>query len=425
VWDTTPTLRHIADAAHATITSPDAVLAAVLAQLAATVDHQTRVHTGVAPSVLSQLVALVGPSGTGKSQAATVARDLMSNWSATMPDLTATPLGTGEGVIESLMGTVTRPVLHPDGTPTGEEEQVRAQIGHNLLLVADEGRDALAIGGRTGSILMGVLCSMWSGQDAGQANATLDRRRKLAHDTYTMGAILGFQPSTVAPLFADAMGGLPQRMLFAPAWDPSAGDHVCDSPGPLPIGDGGGVTRPVTVRLTDDVEAVVRAARVAAVRGEQLDADPLDGHRMLLRARVGALLTLLHGSTVVDGQMWDLAGQILDCSRRLRDWSAMYTAAGEAREATAKADARDRRTVDVARRSADGVRRDDVASLALTRILAVLQRQGGTWTRGRVHNALTPRQRVAFEVAVKMGAQEGSLAEEDNGGTLRLMVGDV
>ena len=67
-WDARPVLAHIRQAAHSRLLSPDAVLAAVLARVAAATPPLWKLPAVVGgTSTVSTYVALVGPPGTGKA----------------------------------------------------------------------------------------------------------------------------------------------------------------------------------------------------------------------------------------------------------------------------------------------------------------------------------------------------------------------
>jgi hypothetical protein len=136
---------------------------------------------------------------------------------------------------------------------------------------------------------------------------------------------------TIDDLFADEAGGTPQRFLFAPAQyapfaDDLDSDVVDEHPGELSLNVS---PKAITVTLAPEQRRLVRRAIRAKAGGvsiPEVPNGPLDGHRMLIRCRVAALLTILHsdGETEleVDAGTWELAGLLTDRSCALRDWLA-------------------------------------------------------------------------------------------------------
>lgn len=409
IWAATPKLKHIYQAAMAQLTCPDAVLHATLAILASLVHHGTRVHTGKRPSVLSYYFAPVAPSGGGKSEALACARELLQGWSDERfainghngQDYIDGPVGSGEGLIEAFIDDVHEDVIDPetkqpalDNNGNVKTRKVRKQARHNALFHTDEGRQVLAIDSRKGATVLAVLCELWSGAVAGQTNADKDRSRKLPAGTYTVGMLLGFQTTTIDPLFADEAGGAPQRFAFAPAtYSPHADDLDAEDeewPGALRLEVNPG---PVQVHLGPDERREVRR-HVRLQSAGRTQGGPLDGHRMLLRCRVAALLALLHANTVgaerldVSTEMWELAGTVVNYSCAVRDHLA---ASGQRRKAT-EAQAADERTVrrqvQAARSTAEdaeqrkAARIERVAAVVARRVL-VAGADGATSTQAR------------------------------------------
>lgn len=424
-WDRSAVLNHIYRAAMSTLTCPDVVLHAVLTILASYLHHGSRVWTGVRPSVLSYYLAAIGLSGGGKSEALSVARDLLEKWTVGRFAINGAdgyydgPLGSGEGLVEAFMGEVQVPVLDPetgeqardkDGNP--QTRRARGQARHNALFHTDEGRQVLAIDSRKGATVLGVLCEMWSGSVAGQTNADKDRSRRLARGSYVVGMMLGFQPATIDALFDDAAGGAPQRFAFAPVAYPPHLDGVdIEWPGQLDVDV---PTTAVRVELKAEHRAEVRAYRRAKAAGCLDDESPLDGHRMLLRVRVAALLALLHGSLAVDDDLWQLSGLIVDRSCGLRD----HLAGQAQRRADAGRRAQQAAAIEVRTRASVADEHRARVRRAADSLLRVLDKQGGSWTRGKAVNSISRAVRHLADEAIQLLASEGALVESDNGGTL-------
>ncbi|TBR17419.1 MAG: DUF3987 domain-containing protein, partial [Chitinophagaceae bacterium] len=242
-WDARPALKHIRAAAHAQMASPDAVLGVVLARVASFLDPSVTADIGFGPASLNTLVCPVGGSGAGKSSAYGIGRRLTPApyWLSENGYPDGVGLGSGEGLIELYMGTSVQ-----SGEESGEEsvyadnaenrrlgragelrptagEKVRVQVRRNASVFLDEGAALISQAGRSGSTIGATLRTAWSGETLGQANARAETTRHIRANHYSLGAVIGFQPSTIAPLLSDAEAnaGTPQRLLLLAAADPS------------------------------------------------------------------------------------------------------------------------------------------------------------------------------------------------------------
>lgn len=383
-WAASTQLTHIRTAALASYACPDAVLQFTLARIAALSDHKSRVHTGAGlddgASVLCHFVAGVGSSGQGKTTAESCTTALTKSWvaerEAALPKdyYREIGLGTGEGLIEAFLTWQEVPKLDANGnqafTKKGEPltTKVKKQTRHNMLVRADEGRKFLAIAGRQNSTISGTICELWMSSAARDQNAHEENRREIAEKTYTIGMTLGFQTRNVTGLFADSEGGAPQRFVFVPVNNPHAPEVTPDWPGALPLRLPSG---PVHLRIGESARPEVAAWRLASIRGTRDFG--LDGHRMLARARMAALLAQLHGEAgVVSDLMWLLAGIAMDRSAALRDALADIERQDRAREAEARHAATVRTQVTVA------VKTEEVSLMrkAANALVAVIEKDG-------------------------------------------------
>jgi len=123
-WDQRPVLAHIRDAAWHRLVPPSGALLCVLARVAAMLSPRTVVLFN-GPASLNLGVALLGETGHGKSQSNRLAEELLPSC---LPDMPETGLGSGEGLAELYMGTVTE----------GRRKR-REQVRHNAYVYVDEG----------------------------------------------------------------------------------------------------------------------------------------------------------------------------------------------------------------------------------------------------------------------------------------------
>jgi|DEB0MinimDraft_3_1074331.scaffolds.fasta_scaffold04975_4 hypothetical protein len=300
-WESRPALGHIRQAAHSRARSADAVLGCVLARISAMIHPSCRLPPIVGGAVtLSIYTALVGPSGTGKSSAKSVACELLPCHNERVGD--DLPVGSGEGLLEAYMGFV------DEEAPDGKKRKVKRQIRDGVFAFLDEGQALSELGSRKGSTLLPTLRQMWTGGPAGTTNASIETNRQLKEGTYSIGLVIGFQPEMAAGLLGDHIGGTPQRFDWVSATDPNIPDVAPEWPGPLPwqlpaiYPNGRG-----TLAVADTIVATVRREALAVSRHEKV-LDSLDSHSNLSRLKVAGVLALLDGRREVNEDDWNLAG---------------------------------------------------------------------------------------------------------------------
>ena len=413
-WDTRPTLRHIRQAAHSRGRSADAVLGNVLARIAA---HTP--HSFVLPAIvgdyasLNMIIGIVGPSGTGKSTAISLAQHLVEPANQTpLGRLDNAPLGSGEGTIEAYFEMVA------EEGDDGKKRMEKRQTTFAGLFISDEIDQLAQQASRSGSTLMPTLRSAWSGGLLGQTNATGERNRRLNGHTYRFVLVVGVQPDKAAGLLDDAAGGTPQRFAWFNAVDPSIPE-----PGQRP--DWPGPIRWANPHLLDDgLEVITLAGRRAGV----INIDPViaeeiawndhqrqtgqrntgvgDSHRDLIRIKIAALLALLEGRTGIDKGDWELAEQVTDVSANIL---AAMTA--RAKEIVAERNLAQAAVASlIARRVAEDAEDDalETAVAQVARTAARLHQKGESMSRRKAMQNLSKKAREAsldeaFAVAVDRG----------------------
>jgi hypothetical protein len=333
VWEFSDEMRAIRQAAFSRKVSPDVVLHGCLALIASLVNYTSNVETGSGPSPLNYYAAAVGGSGAGKTKGFEAADDLMSSWVGGQRVQLGTDgyaraeLSTGEGMVEAFMGEKSEfehkldehgdPLYDDDGEPIGRPKKYRAQVRHNAMYVSDEGRQMLAHASRPGSTILNTLCSLWSGASAGSSNAKAENTRTLERRSYAIGLFVGFQPATMQSLFEDEAGGAPQRFAYANA-------HYKGLPRfRVPFPDQLSPQVPpytgVNIVLSDEQQDEVINWGID-VTDKIIELGKFDGHYMLLRCRIAALLSILHSKVdVVSDEIWKLSKTIVDTSCAFRN----------------------------------------------------------------------------------------------------------
>jgi hypothetical protein len=233
------------------------------------------------------------------------------------------PVGSGEGIAEAFMGTVEEPTgeVIQRGKNTGDPvmRRVRKQVRHNAYFYVDEGQTIARLGERSGSVLGETLRRAAVGETLGQTNASEERTRYVPAGSYSLGLLVGFQPSTAVPVLADAGTGTPQRFLWGWADDPSIPDLPPAWPGPLSMHPGQKRPHgPQDIVFPERIRRMLWDEKVARSRGE-IDVPELDGHAGLIKVKVAAILALLDNREFATEADWQLAELVWTASCGVRD----------------------------------------------------------------------------------------------------------
>lgn len=303
-FDATDELGTIFQWARARYAAPWAVFVATLLRVAASTGPHVQLPGIIGgPASLNMIAAFVAPSGGGKGISDKVAREV---WPAPIIER---PVGSGEGIA----------ALFAPPKKEGVERISRAIISVSEI-------DSLAgIASRQGSILLAQLKAMVMGELLGQSNASEATTRVVLPHTYRCCMSLGAQPGHLNVIFADASGGTPQRVLWVPTTDPEMPATPTPDPAALNTTLPAWATRytenPADVVLMQygipEIANTIISAHLARQRGE---ADALDGHATLMRAKVAALLAVMHHRSVVTALDWDLSAEVMATSDKTREW---------------------------------------------------------------------------------------------------------
>jgi hypothetical protein len=407
VWDERPALAHIRDAAHSRMVAPYAVFGCIAARIAAFTPPSSCLPPTVGGrSPLSLFIALHGASGAGKSSPVACATDLLP----IQPPLTIGPLGlgSGEGLVEAFMELVEE----TDGA--GKKKKVKRQVYRGALFILDEGQMLAEIGARRGSTILPVLRTAWSGEDPGQANASVETRRTLRKGTYHVGLISLWQDKAGAALIEDQDGGTPQRFIWLPTTDPAFPDEEPDWPGELDVRlpdtiATNGVLGYNPLGLDPAIKTEIREKRRAVVRGH-LKEPPLDAHRRLNKLKLAGVLAILDGRHAITLDDWRIAEHFMCVSDAVRD-----TVLDRSRDRLVqelKADA-NRYAI------RDAVAEQTAAERALARAARAAHRAASATPEGcvkrDVHHAMTSRDRafVTAQEAIDEALRHRWITESD------------
>lgn len=323
-WNSNPTLEHVKQAAEARMVSPDAVLASLLCRVVALSGHTIQLPGIIGGPIGTTLYAIiVGSPGTGKTSAMRVAKQLLP---APAGFLDSLPLGSGEGMVETLFDWVSETNLK-----TGKQEKVRRQVAYSAIFEVDEGEILADLGRRSGSTLMPILRSAYTHSVLGQTNASVERKRIVNGELYVFGLTMGLQPEKAQNFLGDAGGGTPQRFLWVEASNPTQPETLPEWPGSLPwappsqkvldahkqapTGSGGYLRHQMTI--PDGVREEMITHHQAVQRGDLVLSED-NAHTYLVQLKTAAALALLDQQLDIEQWHWEMARTILKVTNTVK-----------------------------------------------------------------------------------------------------------
>ena len=286
--------------ARARYAAPWAVFFAVLLRVSASTGPHVQLPGVIGGRAsLNLLCAFVSLSGGGKGISDKVGR---LAWPKQLVEL---PIGSGEGIAATFMP--------PAKTDENTEPTPR------VIFSCSEIDILTGISERQGATILGTLKAFAMGELLGSTNAARANSRNVPAHSYRGCLSIGAQPGHTSIIFNDTTGGTPQRFLWAPTVDPTMPDDSIGDPAPLdtdipmwaPGEDG-------VVEISygpPEIPATIIAAHLARQRGA---GDALDGHWMLTRCKVAALLAIMHGRSVISEQDWALSAIAMHVSDATR-----------------------------------------------------------------------------------------------------------
>lgn len=404
-WVARPELTVVRDAARARLVSPWATLGATLALICS----QVGPHVVLPPIIggdasLNTFVALVGTSGAGKDAALAVGRELV--WSDDRVPIRE--VGTGQGIDAAF--TVQTPKNGP------------IQYCDAALFTITEIDTLAAHAAQGGATIMPTLRKVYSGAALGAFYADKFKRRPVSAHAYRAALIAGVQPARSGTLLNDVDGGTPQRWIWLPTNDPGApaepepyevpkfgiwtGSDALAAFGELPEDQPVGRRHRIQVGICEAARAAIVEHRQVQLRGAVTGTGGLDGHALLTRLKVAALLGLLDGGrTEVTDDDWSLASIVMAVSNATR--TNCSTALAETS-----------RRANVARAMQEVERGRVVATQAERRVAAallrILQRAADWMSHSELRRSLPGRDRDLFEAGLDALRSAGQIDEEES-----------
>jgi hypothetical protein len=342
-WSQRIELDHIYRFARHRRVSPFATLGCVLRRAVACIEP-----TVVLPPTIGDVVSVnlfigtAGASGGGKGAAdaagfAAVRFIDQNNIEIHTPRPNA---GSGEGLARLFKGR-------------GDDEPGMTRAH----LIVPEVSTLAALAGRQGSTLAAELLKAFMGEPLGFTNAQKDTTTAIAAHTYRLCLGVGVQPDNAEFFLAREKDGLPQRFLFLPTIDPHAPEVRPDPVEPIDIVVPDFGTERYAVTIPAHAADEIDVHRYRVLIGDD-NVDPLDGHLMLTRLKIGFALAVLAGRKYVDADDWKIAGELIEVSKQVRDEMRAAVDARRRQLNHDKAlDAADRDAIVAARLSEDKQRR--------------------------------------------------------------------
>ena len=392
IFDATPILQHIRQAAHSRMLGSGAVLANVLGRVLAEVPPGVVLPPTIGSAASLNLgFAMVGQSGDGKSATFKCGAEILGLNQKHLE----TGVGSGEGLIESFLEEQSIP------DPRDPTKSIRVKglvTPPSRIFHVDEIEQLTKASGREGATIMSILRTALTGGAMKSANATVERRRSVDSETYRLVTYLGVQPTKSGPLLNEADAGTPQRLLWISTVDKTVPLEKPEWPGSL---DWAGMiiyANQYEVKYPQHIKDMLEKQRYDRVHGK---GDPLESHLMLTRLKVAAALAFLHDEMDITDQWWTLSGYLMDWSKKEQDrCRAVLDEVG-----SAAARSRGRTSV-VEEEAAEAARTDAVKE----RIRQILRKGESTWTQ--IHDRLSPKQRERLESAVSELSKAGEVAVE-------------
>lgn len=387
-WESRASLKTVYTAALSGMCSPWAVLACCAARALALVDPHIKLPAiiGSKGGSLNWFAMLAAESGGGKSTAMEIAEELIPHQVKTLN------LGSGEGLIEAFGDR------NDDGTVKDPA------AGHrSILFSVDEIDSYSAVAGRSGSTVMPILRSAFTGGSLGFAYRKGNRLPVLPAHSYRMTLVCAAQPGRTRAMFADADGGTPQRFMWFPATDPRIAAVRPTFNGALHLPRLTDWQYPATLRVPSECEGLIVTTRASQARGETA---ALNSHALFAREKFAYALAILDGRSAMDSEDWRLSGVAAAVSDAVRQWVLDQLAASEAEEARQKG-----RLQGVAKSAADiekAVEDGALMARSIEKVSELLRKAGDDGLTGReVRRKLAARLQPFSEQALAVLQADG------------------
>ncbi|MGH3420326.1 MAG: hypothetical protein ACRDOD_12150, partial [Streptosporangiaceae bacterium] len=167
---------------------------------------------------LNLFIALVGPSGSGKGAATSVATSAVTLGGSPLACTFKThTLGSGQGIAHAYK--------HWDPE---RKEVVQDEL--SAVFIIEETDHLVGLTGQASSTLLPELRRLYMAERLGHLYVDPTKRIEIEAHTYRAGLVAGVQPGRAGVLLDDADGGTPQRFVWFPTAYPAHPDVRPDPP---------------------------------------------------------------------------------------------------------------------------------------------------------------------------------------------------
>ncbi|GAA1936553.1 hypothetical protein GCM10009775_30560 [Microbacterium aoyamense] len=419
LWEMTPELQAIHEAAVHWGVTPMALLGQCLLRVAASIppSHYLPGIVGGAPASLNLFLLVVGHTGQGKNNAERLAARILPYDDATQDDVRDGTPASGEG-LAAMFDKRTKPKgkadTEDDALPTGYRfTRVAARFGEISALEAAVKRNSSTLGS--------YMLEMWTGAGIGGK-----RGDGTGHDIkvnrYRLVISVNGQPTELDVVLTGRGQGLPQRFIWVTTEDPHAVEPQATSDDVPPViglpswpfdRDQWGARMGTHVRpseaheftIPDEVRRQVQAINPQQRRLLLEDPASTESHRLLMMEKVALTFAVLHGKTKgFTMEHWEMAERLIRTSdalyTRMRVFKAKARKQAEIKKALQEAD------LEVASSERKAEKFLAAAKKSIVTKLTALA-AGKTLTAGELRSKLTANHQPHTDVALDELRREG------------------
>jgi len=315
-WHSRPELLSIYENARRTMIAPWSALGLAMCRSLVSIPHWVNYESFMGTAALNIGVVNIGDSGGGKSRLAGLVDASLPFLGREVPNFAAIEVGSGEAIADVY--------AHPAEKDDPANNIQRGDLiwhnrSHSRLFSFDEVGRMFKMGNRdSGSTIFEYVKQGLSGGPLGRHLAK-GAGTMIQPGQYRFAFVTNAQPGRSGVLLNpdEVEGGFPGRLLWFETRDPRAVIERDDSP----IEPHG--VKEIDWQFKSTIRALPQMDDAHRLDRELYHTDrrdPIDGHLNLLRAKVAVALMRLNGRTYLRDDDWDLAGEVIEESVRVRRW---------------------------------------------------------------------------------------------------------
>lgn len=395
-WQSRESLQAIYKIGRQTLLAPTSLLGICIARALHTVPFNVHYRSYLGSAPLNTLVAITGPTGTGKTQSMHAVNEYLifpdaddrfsssHTWSG--------PVSPGSG--EAMPDAYMKQVKKSDGAGNTHWAYDWKHPNHAVIFGFDEIGMLEKRAGRDGSTMTEFLKQGYSGSEFGRALSN-GKGIELKSKTYRFSAIINAQPERSGLIFTPeaVAGGFSSRFLFMSTQDKNAQRERDRSQiGPFYF-------RPINWQGVEEfkgLDCMNEAHEIQALAAVDGGIDPEVSHQLLTRAKCAVALAVLEGRTYLVQEDWDLSDFVIKHSDDTRKVikSALVKASARENDARGKA-------AGVKAAIAAEVQETTKSERMINHIMKTRMKNPGI-TDGAIRRALNVARRPDFDEAIEL-----------------------